>query len=147
MSNALSSHGTLIARETAPGVFTTIGELGDITPPPLTRPSTEVTPQNDKIDSYVMGVIKRGEATFPINFIPSGESTHDAVTGILKAYADKSLDGYKITWPDASNTTWIFSGYVANFATAAPAREGAVSADVTLRPSGGHIIDGTAIGV
>lgn len=144
MTNALSSHGTLIARETAPGVFTTIGELGDITPPPLTRPSTEVTPQNDNIDGYVMGVIKRGEATFPINFIPSGEATHDATTGLLKAFADKSLDGYRITWPDTS--TWIFSGYVANFATSAPAREGGLSADVTLRPSGGHILDGTAIG-
>ena len=144
MSDALSSHGTLIAREVSPGNFTTIGELGDITPPALTRPSTEVTPQNDKIDGYVVGVLKRGEMTFPINFVPT-DGSHDEATGLIKAMDSKALDGYRITWVDA--TTWIFSGYVKNFQPAAPAREGGLTADVTIRPSGGHIIEGTAIGV
>lgn len=144
MTEALSPHGTLIARETSPGVFVTIGELGDITPPALQRPSTEVTPHNDTIDGYVVGVLRRGEMTFPINFIPSN-STHDETTGLIKAMDSKALDGYRITWVDA--TTWIFSGYVTNFQPAAPAREGGFTADVTIRPSGGHIIEGTAIGV
>ncbi len=144
MSDALSPHGTLIARETAPGVFTTIGELGDLTPPALQRPSTEVTPHNDNIDGYVVGVLKRGEVTFPINFIPT-DGTHDESTGLIKSMDDSALDGWRITWVDA--TTWVFSGYVTNFAPSAPAREGVFSADVTIRPSGGHIIEGTAIGV
>jgi hypothetical protein len=144
MSDALSSHGTLIAREISAGNFVTIGELGDITPPGLTRPSTEVTPQNDKIDAYVVGVLKRGEMTFPINFVPT-DGTHDEATGLIKAMDSKALDGYRITWVDS--TTWIFSGYVTNFQPAAPAREGGLTADVTIRPSGGHIIEGTPIGV
>lgn len=142
MSSGLSSHGTLIAREISPGNFTTIGELGDIAGPPLNRPSTEITPHNDQIDSYVMGVMKRGEVTFPINFVPS-DGTQDHLTGLVKAMSDKALDGYRITWPDS--TTWIFSGYVQNFGPGAPAREGNLSADVTLRPSGGHIIEGVSI--
>lgn len=142
MSAGLSSHGTLIAREIAPGNFQTIGELGDIAGPALLRPSTEITPHNDKIDSYVMGVMKRGECTFPINFVPT-DGTQDHLTGLIKAMSDKSLDGYKITWPDA--TEWIFSGYVQNFGPGAAAREGNLAVDVTIRPSGGHIIEGVSI--
>lgn len=142
MSDALGSHGTLIAREISAGNFVTIGELGDLTPPALQRPTTEVTPQNDEIDAYVVGVMRRGDVTFPINFLPTN-ATHNHTSGLIKAMADKALDGYRVTWKDA--TTWIFSGYVTNFAPSAPAREGATTADVTIRPSGGHQIEGIAI--
>lgn len=141
MSDAIASHGTLVAWEGSPasgGSFTTIAELGDITPPPLTTPSTEVTPQNDGIDSYVLGVRRRGEMTFPLNFLPSGEATHDDLTGLTKGWIDKVKTGFRVTFPDGLD--WIFSGFITNVASAAPAREGALSADVSIRPSGPHKI-------
>ncbi len=151
MTDAISGHGTLVARELdavgMPGVFTTIGELGgDITPPNLQRGSTDVTPHNDTIDGYVMGVLQRGEATFPINFLPATSvKGHDHLTGLQKAIIDNLKDGYRLTFPDA--TVWIFSGYVSNVAPTAPAREGVLSADVTLRPTGPHQIDSLIIGI
>jgi len=146
MSDAISAHGTLIAREvTTAGVFVVIGELGgDITAPPFNRASTEVTPHNDNIDGYVMGVLRRGEATFPINFLPSHATKgHDAVSGLQFALIENRFDGYQLTYPDGSE--WIFSAFVMNIGPTAPAREGALTADVTVRPSGPHQIDGVII--
>lgn len=142
MSQGLSSHGTLVARYVS-SAWETIGELGgDITPPPLTRPESEITPHNEGIDSYVVGVLKRGPMTLGINFLPDN-ATHDHLTGLIKWMIDKTHGGFQLTWPDAS--LWVFSGFVTNFAGAAPVREGGISADVSIRPSGPHIIDGVAI--
>ena len=140
MSDGISSHGTLIAWEGSPavaGTFITVAELsGDIVAPALTTPMTEITPHNDKIDSYVQGVKKRGELTFPLNFLPSGASTHNHLTGIVKGWIDQVYTGWRITFTDSF--LWIFSGYVMNIAPTAPAREGALTADVSIRPSGPH---------
>lgn len=132
MSNAQSAHGTLIARNT-----TTIGELRDITPPPLTRSEFDVTNQNDSDDSYVVGVRRKGALAFAINFLQSGEATHGTASGgLMYAYTNKTLDVYKITFPDGA--TWSFSGYVTNIAVHAPV-DGALAADVTIRPTGATV--------
>jgi hypothetical protein len=142
MSQGLSSHGTLIARGTG-GSFTTIGELGgDIIPPALQRPITEITPHNDDIDSYVVGVLRRGEVTFTINFLPS-DATHNETAGLIKSMLDKTYDGFRVTFPDT--TEWIFSGFVSNFAPSATVREGALTADVSIRPSGPQKIADTEV--
>lgn len=141
MTQGMAGHGTLIQRYS--GSWTTIAELGgDIAPPALTRSSTEITPHNDDIDSYIMGVARRGEITFTLNFLPD-DATHDHLTGLIKAWIDKSFDGYKIIFPDT--TEWIFSGFIGNFAPTAPVREGALTADVMIRPSGPHIMEGVLI--
>ncbi len=83
---------------------------------------------------------------FPINFLPATSvKGHDHLTGLQKAIIDNLKDGYRLTFPDA--TVWIFSGYVSNVAPTAPAREGVLSADVTLRPTGPHQIDSLIIGI
>lgn len=141
MTNARAAHGTLVAHNIG-GSYVDVAELGgDISPPDLNRPSTEVTPHNDKIDGYVMGVLRRGELTFPLNFLDD-EITHDESTGLLKALSDKSLNGYRITFTDASSTVWLFSGYVQSVARTSPAREGPQSADVTIRPHGPMLVNG-----
>lgn len=149
MSLADAGHGTLVAWEGSPvgtpGTFITIGELGgDITPPPLSRTPTEVTPHNNDIDFYIMGVMRREPLTFTINLRQSGEMTHNLVSGLIKGVVDKVYTGWRITFPDA--TEWIFSGFVMNVAPVAPVREGALTADVSVRPSGPHEIDSTIFG-
>jgi hypothetical protein len=64
--------------------------------------------------------------------LPSDPS-HDDATGLLAAWADRSLDAYVLTHPDGS--TWSFSAHVTGFSNSAPV-DGHLSADVTLRPSG-----------
>lgn len=130
----LSSHGTIVARQPGgSGAFTDVGGLFDVTPPPLTKPSTETTPHNLKIDTYVMGVKRRGEMTINVNFDQT-DVTHDEAAGLVKSFIDGSLDGWRITYLDGH--VWLFSGYLANIPVVTPGREGAQQAAVTIRPSG-----------
>ncbi len=144
MSDAISAHGTTIERQATPGgAFTFIGEIGgDIVPPALSRNSIEVTTHNDDIDAFVAGVLRRGEVTFPINVI-AGDAGHDEVTGLQDHIINNTKTGYRITFPDGDFI--IFSGYVTNFARRAPV-DGALTADVTLRPTGPMIINAVDVG-
>lgn len=130
-SNGISAHGTLVKRN-----GTEVAELKDITPPPLSRKTIETTTQNSSDDSYVVGIRRKGELGFMVNFLPSGESTHNAVSGLIKAWHDGSKDRWDVAYPDGAN--WMFSGFVANIAPKAPV-DGGLEAQISIRPSGGHV--------
>lgn len=130
-SRGISAHGTLVLRN-----GTQIAELQDITPPPLSRKPIETTTQNSSDDSYVVGIRRKGELGFQINFLPSGDSTHDANTGLLAAWASGQKDEYRILFPDGA--VWLISGFVSNIAPKQPV-DGAQSAQISIRPSGGQI--------
>lgn len=146
MTLAISSHGTLVARalQSAPTVFTTIAELGDVTPPELSRKEHEALTQNINIDAYVMGVLRRGAMTIPLNFLPT-DASQDHITGLYKAMITEPppVDGYKITFPDG--TVWVMSGQVQSLKPKAPV-DGKLELDVTLRFSGKMTIGGVVIG-
>lgn len=135
--NALSGHGTLIARNGTP-----IAELGDMTPPALQRNEFDTTTQEEDIDSYILGVLRRSAMTFPLNFIPTN-GTHDHLTGLYAAIIDNDVDEYTVTFPDG--TVWIMSGMVQNIVPTAPL-DGKLSANVTLRFSGPMQIEDLPIG-
>lgn len=130
-SNGISAHGTIIKRNGTP-----IAELKDITPPPLTRKPIDTTTHNSDDDSYVVGIRRKGELTFMVNWLPSGEATHDATTGLLEAWATGSKDRYDILFPDGAQ--WIFSGFVSNIAPKQPV-DGVQEASISIRPSGGQV--------
>lgn len=131
-SNGISAHGTIIKRNSQ-----AIAELKDITPPPLSRKPIDTTTQNSDDDSYVVGIRRKGELNFMINWLPSGEVSHDATDGLLAAWAEGSKDRYDIDFPDGS--VWMFSGFVVNIAPKQPV-DGVQEASVSIRPSGGQII-------
>lgn len=138
---AIGSHGTVIEHQPAltPGVFTPVGELGDITMPGLSRNEFDASTHNRDIDSYVTGILRRQPVTFPV-FFNMGDSSHlalrDAITG-------KSRDGWKITSPDGEE--WIFSGEITAMNETAPV-DGIKTANVTIRPSGPFYLNGDLIG-
>jgi hypothetical protein len=142
----ISSHGTVIERELdsegAPGVFTPIGEIGDITMPGLMRNEHETTSHNQDIDSYVLGVLRRDGVQFPI-FFNRNDSTHDHLTGLQSAIIENKVDGYKITQPDGA--VWIFSGGVQAMNQTAPV-DGVQTANVTIRPTGAFLLNGVLVG-
>jgi hypothetical protein len=140
---AQDSNGTLVQRQATPGgAFETIAELGDITPPGMSRNEFDASVQNFRIDRYVLGILRRGAMTVPLNFEPE-DPTHDHTTGLYQALFDKSVDGYKVIYPDG--TEWIFSGQVQNLQPGAPV-DGKLALDATFRFSGLMIIDGVVIG-
>lgn len=137
--NALSGHGTLIARN-----GTTIAELGDIQTPALSRNEFDATTQQEDIDSYVLGVFRRGALTVQMNFIPK-DGTHDHQTGLIDAMITKTMDQYEVTFPDGpSPTVWLMSGQVQAVNATAPV-DGKLSASVTIRFSGAMYIGGVLI--
>jgi hypothetical protein len=142
---AISGHGTLLARapQASPTVFTTIAELnGDIAVPDLTRKEIDVSTQNRDIDTYVTGMLRRSSITFAINYIAI-DPTHDNLTGLYAAMRQNTIDGYKVTFPDGD--VWVCSGQISAIKKKAPV-DGALTADVTIRPSGGFTINGMVIG-
>lgn len=130
-SNGISAHGTIIKRN-----GTAVAELRDITPPPLSRNPIETTTHNSDDDSYVVGIRRKGEMQFEVNWLPSDETTHDAQDGLLDAWATGSKDRYELLFPDGAY--WLFSGFVTNIAPKAPV-DGAQSASISIRPSGGQV--------
>jgi glucose dehydrogenase len=130
-SNGISAHGTLIYMN---GVA--IGELKDITPPQRTRKAIETTTHNSDDDSYVVGIRRKGELQFMVNYLPGMD------TKIEDAYDAGTKDVYKIVYPDASllanRSYFLFSGFVSNVGPKAPV-DGELSATVNIRPSGGHL--------
>lgn len=144
MSLGISAHGTKVAWQSTPGgVFTDIAEIaGDVTPPGLSRNEIENTTHNDDIDSFVLGVLRRSPVTFPLNFLKA-DAGHNATSGLMHAIIVNLVTGFRLTFPDTS--VWIFSGGVSNFGMKAPV-DGALQADVTIRPNGKMMIDGTSVG-
>jgi hypothetical protein len=134
MSDAISAQGTLIAREpvATPGVFTTVAELRDITPPPLSRNPIETTNHNELEENFVVGIRRKGEMTFAIGFVPNS-ATHGQVSGLIESWENGDRDRWRITYPDGS--LWLFSGFVSNVGPSAPVDDGLV-ADITIRPTG-----------
>lgn len=137
VSNAISAHGTNVYRN-----GNQIAEMRDITPPALSRNMIETTTQNSSDDSYTVGIRRKSPLTFTLGFLPSGEGTHNSLTGLIKAWHDKSLDLYEVRYPEEvpgeGEAQWFFSGFVSNIAPAAPV-DGGLTAAVSIRPSGGHV--------
>jgi hypothetical protein len=135
---AISAQGTLIARCPAasnpgvPGNFVTIAELRNIKPPSKKRKEIDTTSHNYDQESFRLGILRNSPMTFGLGFVPS-LPTHDHQTGLIKAIDDKTLDVYRITYPDT--TQWLFSGYCMELQPTAPVDDG-LTADVTIRPTG-----------
>lgn len=141
---AKSGHGARIAWEPTPGQpMVEIGELGDITTPALTRNEFDATTQNVDIDTYVLGVLRRDALQFKINFMESGEPTHDHITGLIKGIQDNLVRGWRYSFPNG--LTWIMSGQVQSVKITDPV-DGLQSADCTARMSGKMSIGGSVIG-
>lgn len=153
----IAGHGALIQVEQdpvgAPGSFTTVGELnGDITWPSLRRPETDVTSHQRTIDKWITGVLSREPMTFGVNYIKD-DPTHDAATGlishILGTTVAARVRGFRLIGPEgaANDDEWIGSGEVTNVGPIThPVREGARTAEVTVRFSGPMKIDGVIYG-
>lgn len=134
---AISGHGSLISFQSSPGgAWTEVAELGDLTPPQLSRNTFDVTNQNDDIDAYIAGVLRRSEVTFPISLLLN-DTSHDEAVGLQSLIIANTRTGFKFSFPDGTN--WIFSGMVSQFAPTNPV-DGPLRANVTVRPSGPMIL-------
>lgn len=141
---ATSGHGTILAVQLTPGgAFTDIAELNDISYPELSRNEFDATTQNLNIDTYVLGVLRRGALPISVNFLPSN-NTHDHLTGLQKLLIDNTVTGFRLSPPNAA-PVWVMSGQVQSFNATAPV-DGKFGADINIRLSGLMSIGGVSVG-
>ena len=129
MSEGIATLGTTLTRN---GVA--IAQIQDVSGPDLSTDTDEITNHDspDGVEEFLPTIKRTGEVTFPLVF-NGDDSSHDDHDGLIKAWEDRSLDNYILTYPDTS--AWHFQAYVTGFSMEAPV-DGHLSADVTLRPSG-----------
>jgi len=149
MTLARSAHGTLLAVQLTPGgAFTNVAELGDLALPETDRNEFDATTQEKDIDAWVLGVLRRGAFTFPVNLLV-GNNTHDHLTGMQKLQIDNTVTGWKVTVPAIaggdSGIVWVMSGQVKTITKMAPV-DGKLAGEITLRFSGGMFVGATAVG-
>ena len=134
----IAAFGSLLQRGNGAApteVFTTIGGVTNISGPSLTQEVIDVTTHSSPgaFRQKVGGLLDAGEITLDINFIPTEPTHREAVGGLLKDYTDRSVNNYKLLFPDT--TYWLVPCLVTNM-TPDMAVEGKLGGSVTLTGAG-----------
>lgn len=99
-----------------PQVFTTIGNLVDVTPPTKTRETKDATHHGvaNRIRKVIAGLRDLGEATIVLHFDPGGTAEDDLNDDFM---SDVPVD-YKIVYPNAEEDP--FTAFVTELSPATP---------------------------
>lgn len=130
-TEALLGYNTLYEIKDAGGVYVTVGEVTEITPPNQQVADVVATHLRspNRTHEYIPGFIEPGEASLTINWIPGG--TTDVLILGLKASGAKRM--HRVTWPNG--VKWEFTAYVKGFEPATPIDD-RMTATVSLKVSG-----------
>src|SRR6188472_4541512 len=98
MSEGIATLGTTLTRD---GEH--IAQVGDISGPELSTDTDEITNHDspDGVEEFLPTIKRTGEVSFPLVFNGALES-HDDHDGLIKAWEDRALDPYILTFPDGS---------------------------------------------
>lgn len=126
-------YGTEFQRESAtPGVFDTIAQVANITPPQSEIDDVEIE-ELDPVDAYkrfLPGLVDGGEVSLTLNF--DGKNTGHQ--NLLNDHQTRATRNYRVVLPD--NTTWAFSGYVKSFSSSEISAGEVIQVEVTIKISG-----------
>lgn len=135
-TQARIGYGTLFAsgNGASPEVFTTLGEVTNITPPGWSRDTVDATHEQspDAHREFIAGLADAGEMSLDINYVPGG-----AASSSLEA--EKSLTGpsaainRRLTFPDGSYMTFV--GILTGFEPDSPIDD-KMAATITFKVSG-----------
>lgn len=138
MNRALSAFGTQlqVGDGKTPEQFTTIAEVTKIGGPKLSLDTEDVTSHDSQggWEEAIGTVLRSGEVSLDINYVPV-DPTHDAATGLISRMVARSVDNYKLVFPDTGSTEWSFAALVTGFELDAP-HDGKLAASVTLKVTG-----------
>ncbi len=116
--------------------FTNIAEVVSFSGPSLGADTEDVT-HHESVGAYrekVVTLLDAGQVTFDLNFLPA-EATHNNVDGLLERYENRTVEDFRITWPDTGATVWLFTAFVVGFEPDDPV-DGKLAASVTLEITG-----------
>lgn len=111
MSNAVTATGIIVQRAPilSPTVFVTIGEVDSVTPGGISRNKIETSTHNDGSESHVLGILRKSDPSFHINYIGSG-AFHELA---LFDLANNQKSQWQITFPSGVKRTG--PAYVSEF--------------------------------
>lgn len=135
---AQTSFGTLLklGDGLTPETFTTIAEVGDITPPDIKVAAQEITSHSSPgaVNQKIPDTIDMGTVSFPINWDPVN-ATHNMTTGLGYLAINRIIRNFHIVWPNPAGTTWLLPGFISRFHPTG-AVKGKLSADVEITITG-----------
>jgi predicted secreted protein len=131
-TGAIKAHGTLLKR-----AGTTIAEVRTISGPSLSVDVDDVT-SHDSTDGWeetIATILRSGEVTFDINYVPTAATHKNTSGGLLYDFANRSVQTWTLVFPDTGATTWTFSAFVTKFQPIADPKS-ALRASVSLKITG-----------
>ena len=134
------SYGTIIrvSDGDSPETFHAIAGVGNISGPNKSAAVTEVLTHSTGVPykNKRPGIIDSGEFSFPCNFDPANPShSLTSVFGLGYMMENRSIRTWQVIYPDASNTTIEFQGFVSQIGSNSPV-EGVRTGDTTITIDG-----------
>lgn len=128
-----SAFGTILAIDNG-GSYSDVAFVRDISGPNLSLDTIEVThhASTGGWREYIAGLLDGGEVTLDL-FIDLSQATQGNSTGLLSELTGRTVEGFRITWPDASTAT--FNALVTSWEPGAVI-DGALTGSSTLKITG-----------
>lgn len=116
MSDAIIGTGILLKAGDggSPESFVTVAEIVSLKPPQLSRNEVEVPTHNLGIDDKILGMLRRGQVTGTLNWVPT-DATHDDTSGILADILANTKRNWQITFPPNGLPRWTMPARVQLF--------------------------------
>ncbi|WP_022682138.1 phage tail tube protein [Sphingobium bisphenolivorans] len=108
MTTAIETQGTVLAIETATGVFTPIAKINDFSAFSGSASVIDTTSLDSTAKEKLMGLQDFGQVSINFNVIPDDAGQ----VALEAAKASRALKNFKLTLNDTDSTTYAFSGYV-----------------------------------
>lgn len=121
-----------IESSTAPGTYTAISEVFDITPPNETTDVIDASHLGSPDREFIMGMTDPGETSFEMNFVPGSASEGL----LLAAKAKRAPSNYRIVFPN--DQTWTFAGLLTGYEPAMP-NDDKMTCTVTIKLTGSTV--------
>lgn len=141
MSDAIIGTGILLKAGdgAAPEVFVTVAEIVTLKPPQLSRNEIDVSTHNEGQEAKILGMLRKGQVTGTLNWVPTDPTHSDVAQGILADILANRKRNWRITYPPSGLPHWTFPGRVQLF----DPQE--VTTDAPLQIAFGLTIDGAIV--
>lgn len=117
MSDAISGTGILLKAGdgATPEVFVTVAEIVSLKLPAISRAEIEVSNHNEGEEAKINGILRKGQATGMLNWLPTDPTHGDAPGGMLADIIANVKRNWRITLPPSGLPHWTFAGRVQLF--------------------------------
>lgn len=101
MSNAIDSTGILLQAGDGgnPEQWTTVAEIVALKPPSLSRNEIDVTNHNEGQEAKILGLLRKGQCTGTLNWLPQDATHSDLGAGIFADILSNRKRNWRIVYP------------------------------------------------